>query len=102
MPLGICLCLGLLVICFSGCSKNGGITNPFASAAGGRSDRVPSGSPAQQVAQLEQWRRDSELEVKQLRQSVAGLTEKKSKSADADCQCTASNAVAEPAFKKRQ
>ena len=76
MPLGICLCLGLLVICFSGCSKNGDFTNPFASAGGGRSDRVPSGSPAQQVAQLEQWRRDSEMEVKQLRQSVAGLTEK--------------------------
>ena len=39
-------------------------------------DRTLAGSPAQQVAQLEQWRRESELEVKQLRQSVSGLTEK--------------------------
>ena len=74
VPIGICV--SVLVLCLSGCSRNGGFTNPFALAQGNRSERVPSGSPAQQVAQLEQWRRDSELEVKQLRQSVAGLTEK--------------------------
>ncbi|MEC7696664.1 MAG: OmpA family protein [Planctomycetota bacterium] len=68
--------LGLLLICFSGCSKNGGFANPFASAGTSRADRTLSGSPAQQVAQLEQWRRESDLEVKQLRQSVSGLTEK--------------------------
>ncbi len=72
----ISICVGMFVICFSGCSRNGDFSNPFATAPGGRSDRVPSGSPAQQVAQLEEWRRESELEVKQLRQSVAGLTEK--------------------------
>ena len=69
-------CLGSLLTGVSGCSKNGGFANPFASAGASRVDRTLSGSPAQQVAQLEQWRRESELEVKQLRQSVSGLTEK--------------------------
>ena len=70
----------LLLVAFAmgltGCSRDGSLTNPFAFSQANRDDRVPSGSPAQQVAQLEQWRRESELEVKQLRQSVAGLTEK--------------------------
>ena len=70
----------LLLVAFAmgltGCSRDGSLTNPFAFSQANRDDRVPSGSPAQQVAQLEQWRRESELEVKQLRQSVASLTEK--------------------------
>ena len=68
--------LAALVLGLSGCSRDGRLTNPFAFAKDNRKDRVPSGTPAQQVAQLEQWRRESELEVKQLRQSIAGLTEK--------------------------
>ena len=75
-PLSPRICLAVLLVCVSGCSKNGGFANPFASAPTGPSGRTLTGSPAEQVAQLEQWRRESELEVKQLREGVSGLTEK--------------------------
>ena len=41
----------------------------------GTAARIPSGSPAQQVAQLEQWRRDSENEATQMRTKVSELTD---------------------------
>ena len=74
MLLGISV--GLLGVCLSGCSRDSNVANPFAFLRGNRTERVPSGTPAQQVAQLEQWRQESELEVKQLRQSVAMLADK--------------------------
>jgi chemotaxis protein MotB len=58
-----------------GCSQNSKFANPFSMSARGAAGRVPSGSPAQQVAQLEKWRRQSEDDANQMRTRVAQLTD---------------------------
>jgi chemotaxis protein MotB len=65
----------LLFSILTGCSQNSKFANPFAMSARGTAARIPSGSPAQQVAQLEQWRRDSENEANQMRTKVSELTD---------------------------
>ncbi|HJN67653.1 MAG TPA: hypothetical protein QF761_15700, partial [Pirellulales bacterium] len=69
---------GILLILFgilTGCSQNSKFANPFSMSARNTAARIPSGSPAQQVAQLEQWRRDSENEANQMRTKVSELTD---------------------------
>jgi chemotaxis protein MotB len=68
--------LSLLFLCLGGCSQNGNFAKAFSFSSRGAAGRVPSGTPAQQVAQLEQWRRESENEVTQMRTRVADLTER--------------------------
>ena len=64
----------------TGCSQNPTIKNPFYSQSNGYSQpngaltQAPSGSPTQQVAQLEQWRQQAAAEANSLRNQVAQMT----------------------------
>ena len=61
--------------CLVGCGQNANFINPFSAQPNGGLAQAPTGSPAQQVAQLEQWRRQAADEAEKLRGQVAQLTE---------------------------
>ena len=66
--------LPVLVSCLAGCTQNPSIANPFYTQPSGSLAQTPTGTPAQQVAQLEQWRRQAAADASTLRNQMAQLT----------------------------
>ncbi|MEK6247197.1 MAG: hypothetical protein N2C12_03400, partial [Planctomycetales bacterium] len=68
------------VIAVTGCSQNPNFPNLYGGPGGpnGGMTRTPTGSPAEQVAQIEQWRQEAVNEASGLRNQVAQLTQQNS------------------------